>query len=321
MANIDWSVIREQAMGPFQLSVLPSTLQLPALPHAVAAFLEKSRDEQTEIRELAAIVETDSGLTVELLRYANSSFIGLKTKVRSVVQALSLLGFRQSKLFVLTSGAQAAIRSRKSKLIHQASFWNTSFQRALFAREVAKLLGADEEGAFAGAVMQDFLLPVLTNDLFDRYAHFTNDRKAQPDGLDEYEQREFGWDHALIAAGLAVKWKLPDDLICGILLHHKGLRILADPVLRRTSVSAVAISSLLPDQIRQQYSGLDQLVLLETKWPAFKLAEIIQKVDAAHLAMGLGVRNDYPLSRICKTALQQSVVPELSQQVASQLPA
>lgn len=321
MSNIDWSAIREKAMGPFQLSVLPPTLELPALPHAVAAFLDRSRDEQTEMRELSSIIETDSGLTVELLRYANSSFIGLRTKVRTVLHALSILGFRQSKLFVLTSGAQAAIRSRKSKLIHQASFWNTSLQRALFAREVARLLGADEDAAFAGAVMQDFLLPVLTNDLFDRYAPFTSDRVAQPDGLDEYEQREFGWDHALIAAGLATRWKLPDDLICGILMHHKGLRLLADPILRRTPVAAIAISSLLPDGLRQQYSGLDQLVLLETKWSAFKLAEIIQKVDTAHQALGLGVRNDYPLSRICRTALEHSVVPELSQQVASQLPA
>ncbi len=305
MADVDWAQLREQALADFTLAALPPTLALPALPHAVARFIERSKHESTSMKELASIVETDTGLTLEILRHVNSAFVGLRQKARSVQQALALLGIRQSKLFLVTVGAQAAIRARKSKLINQTCFWNACLQKAIFAREAAKLLKTEPDLAFAGALLADFLLPVLTNDLFDDYVAFVNDRSHQPECLCEFERERFGWDHAMAGAVLAHRWKLPDELVCCILFHHRGLAILTDPQLGRTAVAATALAGLLPDQLRQQYSGLEQLVLLQEKWPAFKLMELVEKVDREHSEMGMGVGNDFPLSRRCQMVLEK----------------
>jgi HD-like signal output (HDOD) protein len=304
MTTIDWAAIREESLADFTLAALPPTLALPALPGAVTRFIERSRKESASLRELAGIVETDTGLTLEILKHVNSSFIGLREKVRTVQQALALLGLRQSKLFLISVGTQAAIRARKSKLINQTCFWNSCLQRAIFAREVAKLLRVDEDCAFAGSLLQDYLLPVTTNDLYDRYADFVQNRAACPESLCAYEQAQFGWDHAMAAASLAHRWKLPDELVCCILFHHHGLHLLADPRLGRSPAAAVAISALLPDQLRQQYTGLEQLMLLQQKWPAFDLPKLIEKVDAEHTDLDMGVQNDFPLSRRCKAVLE-----------------
>lgn len=312
MADVDWALLREQALADFTLATLPPTLALPALPHAVARFIERSKSESTSMKELAAIVETDAGLTLEILRHVNSAFVGLRQKARSVQQALALLGIRQSKLFLVTVGAQAAIRARKSKLINQTCFWNACLQKAIFAREVAKLLKTEPDLAFAGALLADFLLPVLTNDLFDDYVKFVNDRSNQPECLCDFERAHFGWDHAMAGAVLAHRWKLPDELVCCILFHHRGLAILTDPQLGRTAVAATAMAGLLPDQMRQQYTGLEQLVLLQEKWPAFKLLELVERVDREHSEMGMGVGNDFPLSRRCQLVLEKgAAVTEL----------
>ncbi len=303
MATIDWTAVREEALGGVTAVELPPTLELPALPQAVTRFLERSKNPNATLRELAAILETDTGLTVELLRFVNSAFVGLRHKATSVQQALSLLGMRQSRTFVVTTGMQAAVRARRSKLINQACFWNASLQKALFAREVAKLLRADTEEAFAAALLQDYLLPVITNDLLDDYLEFIRTRDEQPACLCEFEAARFGWDHAFAGACLAHRWQLPDALVCGILFHHKGLGILADPKLGRSSVAAVALSALLPDQLRQHYAGLEQLALLQEKWPAFNLEEIVREVDAQHEQIGVGVRNDFPLWRRCRPVL------------------
>lgn len=300
-----WKQIIEKRLAGLTLSTLPPTLKLPALPLAVTQFLEKSRKPETSLKDLAKIIETDSGLTLELLRYVNSAFIGLRYKANSVIQSLSLLGQRQSTAFLVTAGMEAAVRARKSKLINQSCFWNACMQKALFAREVAKLLQADEDMAFAGAMLQDFLLPVLTNDLFEQYLGFVEHRNCQRQVITEFEQASFGWDHALAGACLAHRWYLPDEIVCCILLHHQGLTLLADPELRRTSVTAVAISALLPCQLRQNFTGLEQLLLLEQKWPAFNLDEIVNRVDEIHQASGLGVRNDFPLARRCKPAIDR----------------
>lgn len=303
MPELDWTAIRTEALGPFTLQALPPTLKLPALPHAVTLFIEKSKDEQTPLKELAGIVETDTGLTLELLKHVNSAYLGIRQKPKTVLQSLTLLGLRQSRLFLITTGTQAAVCARKSRLMNQTSFWNASLQKALFAREVARLLQTDADVAFAGSLLQDYLLPVLTSELYESYVAFVDQRAAMPECLCEYEQQNFGWNHAVAAACLAYRWKLPDDLVCCLLFHHHGLQILADPRLARSPVSAVALSALLPDQMRQHYQGLEQLVALQQKWPAFQLEELVKRVDSEHAASGLGVVNDFPLSRRCKQIL------------------
>jgi serine/threonine-protein kinase len=308
MAEIDWASIREEALRDFTLAALPPTLKLPALPHVVTQFVSRSNDPKAEVKELARIVETDTGLTLELLRHVNSAFVGLRHKANSVQQAISLLGLRQSKMFIVTTGMQAAVRAKQSKLINQNCFWNASLQKALFAKEVARLLKTDQDVAFAGALLQDYLIPVITNDLSDDYLRFIETRAEQPRCLCEFERSKFGWDHALAAACLAHRWHLPDDLVCCILFHHQGLRILIHPQLGRSAAAAVAISALLPDQLRQDYDGLEQLVKLEEKWPAFDLQELAATVDEKHTELGLGVRNDFPLSRRCRPVFGDEAV-------------
>jgi serine/threonine-protein kinase len=206
-------------------------------------------------------------------------------------------------MLLIATGMEAAVRARNSKLINQGCFWNASLQKALFAREVAGLLKADGDAAFAGALLQDYLLPVLTNDLYDGYLDFVQSREGQPESVCDFERTKFGFDHALAAAALAHRWNLPDELVCCILYHHEGLRILADPDLGRSSVAAVAISALLPDQLRQQYRGLEQLIKLSEKWAKFNLKQLSETVDQKHAELGLGMRNDFPLSRRCSAVL------------------
>jgi serine/threonine-protein kinase len=302
MATVDWAAFRQEALGKFTLSALPPTMQLPALPHAVTLFVQKSEDPNTSEKELARIIETDTGLMFELLKYVNSSAIGLRQRVANVQQAIMLLGRRQCKTLIMTTGMQAAVRARQSRLINQRSFWNASLQRALFAREVALLLKADADTAFAGAMLQDYLLPVLTNDLFNSYLKFIDARDEQPPCLAEYERTIFGWDHSLAASALAHRWHLPDELVCCILYHHSGLGILKHAQLGPTAVAAVALSALLSDQIRQHEGGIAKLLLLEQKWTAFNLKKVAETVDAKQAAMNLGVQNDFRLARAIQAA-------------------
>jgi serine/threonine-protein kinase len=212
---------------------------------------------------------------------------------------------RPSKNLLITVGTKAAIQARQSRLINQNCFWNAALQKALFARELAALLKTDQDIAFSGALLQDFLLPVLTSELYDQYLDFIKVRDKHPVDICEFEQASFGWDHAIAGACLAHRWKLPDELVCCILFHHQGLQILAHPVLGRSPVAAVALAALLPDQLRQCYQGLERLLLLEQKWPAFKLQTVAETVDAKQDEAGMGVRNDFPLSRRCKSVLNQ----------------
>ncbi|MBI3864079.1 MAG: HDOD domain-containing protein [Planctomycetia bacterium] len=305
---IDWGKLLDSALGDFTIAALPPTLSLPALPVAVTQFIEKSNDPRIEIKDLAKIVETDSGLTIELLKHVNSAYVGARVRVASAGQALAMLGLAPSRNLLITVGTKAAIQARQSKLINQSCFWNAALQKAIFAREIARMLKADYDLAFNGALLQDYLLPVVTNELYDHYVEFIKARDQHPVDICQFEQQSFEWDHAIAGACLARRWKLPDELVGCILFHHAGIEILSDPDLGRTAAAAVALSALLPDQLRQCYQGLEQLVVVEQAWPALNLKAVAETVDAQHEAAGLGVRNDFPLMRRCRTIFGQTPV-------------
>ncbi len=304
--SVDWAAIREDALAGITTSSLPSDVQFPALPHAVTLFVQKSRDDSVQLKELAAILEADASLTVQLLRYVNSSFLAVKKKVVSVLQALSLLGSQQSLRFVIATGMEAAVRAHDSRLINQNAFWSTNLQKAIFAREVALLLNTDPEVAFVGALLQDFVLPVLTNDLLDDYSHFVPGEETTAQALSEFEESHFGWDHGLLGACLAHGWNLPDELVCCICYHHSGLQILTDPRMGRSPVAATALSALLPDSFSRHDHGLQLLMKLEPKWPAFRLERLAEAVDRQYVQMGLGVHNEFPLLQRCKALRNES---------------
>ena len=52
--------------------------------------MRRSRDEAAPLPELAEVLETDSALTIELLKYVNSSSNGLRNKAKTVLQAITL---------------------------------------------------------------------------------------------------------------------------------------------------------------------------------------------------------------------------------------
>jgi HD-like signal output (HDOD) protein len=297
---MNWAKLADEALAGFDLSALPPTVELPALPHAVTLFVRRSRDEAVPLHELAQILETDSALTIELLKYVNSSANGLRNKATTVLQAITLLGCARCRLFVIATGMGAAVRAQCSKLIDQTAFWSDTLQKAIFAREIALLLRTDPDVAFVGALLQDFLLPFLTNSLTDDYRKFIESRETPLVMLSKFEATQFGWDHALAGACLAHGWDLPGELVCCILYHHGGLQILTDPRLGRSPVAASALSALLPDQFCQDDHGFELLTKLEQKWPAFRLEPIAESVDRQHQEMGLGVRHDSTLLQWCK---------------------
>jgi HD-like signal output (HDOD) protein len=282
----NWTAIRKSVLGDQKRRLLPPKLKVPTLPAALMKFCRRADDPRVSPCELASIIETDAGLTCNLLRHVNSSKFALRNKAATAQQALTLLGIRATRLVLMTTAVQAATAGSKGKLVDLTAFANSNLERALFARELAGVLKADVDLAFAASMMQDFLLPMLSDELSDEYKRFFDLQRAQPMELARREQETFGWSHALAAGSLMWEWGFPDDLVCAVLLHHKGLEVLTDPDLARTSVSAVAIAALLPDPFQQSPGGIEILAKLNERWPALALETMADRVEPAFREQG-----------------------------------
>ncbi|MCH9654534.1 MAG: HDOD domain-containing protein [Planctomycetes bacterium] len=287
----DWTKLRKNLIGDGKQSPLPSQIKLPMLPKAVMEFSEKAEDPKSTPKVLSKIIETDAGISCELLRMVNSSAFALRRKVSSIQQTITLMGIRSTKLFLVTTGLKQAMSTNDSKLINLPNFWSTNLERALTAREIARLMKVDPDVAFSAAMLQDFLLPVLSKELFDFYLQFTINQDSNPYLLNEYERQQFNWDHCAAAANVMLDWSFPDELICCVFLHHEGLKLLTDPELGKSPAAAVAVASLIPDPLRQDPNGLNQLLTLNAAWPEFNLFEIAEQIDSELREESTAARN------------------------------
>jgi HD-like signal output (HDOD) protein len=276
---IDWTKLRQHLIGDRNESVMPPKVKLPTLPHALIEFNRKAEDPEAGPAELGRIIESDTGLTCDLLRYVNSSTFGLRNKASTAQQAIAMLGIRAAKLFLISAGVEHAMKACKSKLINLQAFCLTNLERALFAKAIARRLRADGDLAYAASMLQDFLLPTLSNELFDTYFKYAQTPENVRRPLVDFEKSTLGWDHPLATAQVLMAWKFPDDLTCCVLLQHGGLAVLCDPEVGRSAAAAVAVAGLMPDILRQSGDGLGQLLKLNELWPDFDLAETSRQVS------------------------------------------
>jgi len=298
-STVNWSRIRESILGERPgRSMLPD-VRLPVLPQVISEFSKRADDPDVRIAQLAALVESDAGLTCQLLKIVNASTSGLKHRIGSAQHAITTLGIRKTRLCLVTAALHEALPARQLKLINLGLFWNTNLERACFAQRMATLFRGDETLAFAAGLLVDFLLPVLTNELESEYCDFLRMQQSQPIDLIDFEQQVFGWNHAEAGARVMFGWGFPDDLICCVLFHHQGLSLLAHPEAGKTTAAAVALASLAPDPLRQTPAGLEMLGRLSTAWKAFDLKQTAELVYEDYQRQALESANHIPLKVHC----------------------
>jgi EAL and modified HD-GYP domain-containing signal transduction protein len=108
---------------------------------AITRLLAKLLDPKTEFHELEALVRCDVSLSYKLLRLINSSFFGLPRTIRSIRQALLLLGIRR-----LTTWISLMLLSGVDDKPHELTV--TAMVRAKMCELLAQAMAQDGEDTF-----------------------------------------------------------------------------------------------------------------------------------------------------------------------------
>ncbi len=228
------------------LKKLMTGAQLPALPQSAIRLLELSQDPENGPAEFAVPIESDPGLTGQVLRFVNSSYFGFSREISSIKLAITLVGIRTIKNFALWSAVFSLMPNPKCGPFDLKSLWQDSLRRALFARAFGKLLGMkDAEDLFAAALLQDMAVPLLARELPQQYAELFNRCASESRRLSQLEQEEFGWSHAQAAATMARHWSLPEEFAV-LIEAHTELATMLESDKAQPSQLSVGLSSLLP---------------------------------------------------------------------------
>jgi HD-like signal output (HDOD) protein len=275
----NWAELSTNAIDSIKNCDLSAEVQIPTFPAALMEFLKASEDPDVRIQKLAKIIEHDPGLTLDLMKCVNVCKYANQARVRNPTEALVRMGISGARAYLLVIGMQTTTLSFESKLMNHRNFWNESMQKALFAQNAAKLLSTDASFAFLGGLLQDYILPVLTNQYDSEYIEYLKNAGRDGVPLHEWEQAKFGWNHASAAAFVASKWHLPDDLLCAIFLHHFIELPVNTVEMELFALFPITLAALLPDQLRQVPSGVERLIVADQQSKAFDLNALCDQVD------------------------------------------
>ncbi|MHC4404456.1 MAG: HDOD domain-containing protein [Planctomycetota bacterium] len=221
---------------------------LPAMPQTAIRLLDVSKDPDCGPAEYAMPIEADPGLTVQVLRFVNSSYFGFRNEISNVKQAITLVGVRTIKDFVLWCAVFSMIPNPRCAEFDLKRLWQDSLRRALFARAMGKLLGLPEaEEAFAAALLQDMAVPLLAKEAPEVYEKLLKVRAENYSRvrLSMLEDHVFGWTHAEAAGIMARQWRLPEALADLIQVHLDVQKWSGVPQ-QEPGKLAVSLSALLP---------------------------------------------------------------------------
>ena len=221
--------------------------EIPTLPEVVMKLLERLKNPDVHLEDVASIVETDPGLSAQVLKMANSPLYGFRSEIKNVKHAISALGLKRLEQIAISYGVKKAVKDPKAEGFDFNLFWSTSLYRAIMSKEISIATGVGgPDEAFTGALLQDIALPVLLKDWYREYKHVYDKWKSGREPLSKVEERTLSWTHAQAGAWMAKRWGFPAMLICCIGLHPEPLEKAQKLGLGTTAVVPVMLSQRIP---------------------------------------------------------------------------
>jgi len=200
--------------------VIKNIRDLPSLPVVVMELLNSFEQEDVSIGVLAAKVSRDQALAAKTLRLANSSFYGLQSKVTTINQAITILGFDSVRTLITAAAVTDNFSAGKHASFDFKAFWRHSIGTALCSKMLARALNLNQDYAFISGLLHDIGKLVLVTRFPQQYAAAIAHRDKHDCYMLEAESAVLGVDHTTVGRALAEYWKFPALMQKAIASHH-----------------------------------------------------------------------------------------------------
>jgi len=228
---------------------------IPPCPIILERFMTEARQDEPDFKRLANVIGTDVGLSAGLIKTANSPYFGMRQRVRSVNEALVILGLKTASRAV----AGLVLSKAFPNVANLERFWDASARIALLSGWLAQHLnisGLQADDAYTFGLFRDCGIPVLLG-RFPRYENVLVAANGDVTrSFTEVEAAELPTNHAMVGCLLAQNWWLPEEICLAIRNHHDVLALESiDSKLPLLSRRLIAIAQLA-EYIVQQQLGL-----------------------------------------------------------------
>ena len=209
-------------MSPLTFEQLGERIQqIPLLPQVVSDVQDILQQVEVDLELLEWTLHKDMAIVARVLRLANSPFYGLSGEISSIHEACLLLGMHTIRNVVTTAGVMMQLPADGDGLIDRKKLWEHSMGTAVAARVIASHAGFDQENAFTGGMLHDIGKLVMDRYFHSDYQAVLHYQVTEDCLLREAETAVLGFDHSIVGARAAQRWRFPASIVEAIEHHHE----------------------------------------------------------------------------------------------------
>ena len=190
-------------------------------------ILDLTNDPESDLDEVAKLIESQPTVHASILHVANTAFFGAGGQVETVNEAMQTLGLEFVRSLAILELSKSRLELPPQLMTLAETVLNHCVETSQFAHQMKPLLeNANMLQTLSSLSLLHDLgkLVFLINEKED-YAALWEQSAAQKIPLWKLEQEAYGCDHAGIGAYLFDLWGLPEALIRGVAWHHKPLKV------------------------------------------------------------------------------------------------
>jgi putative nucleotidyltransferase with HDIG domain len=191
---------------------------LPLIYERLTSVINHPR---SSIADISRIISEDQGLTVRLLKLANSPMFGYFSKIDSIGMAATIIGTQQLQALALAISVMEVFTGIPEELICMKSFWRHSIACGIVARALATYRReANVERAFAAGILHDVGRVIMCSATPEIVNETLVASRNEQSLIFNAEEARFGFTHAAVGGGLLTKWRIPMSIAESVACHH-----------------------------------------------------------------------------------------------------
>lgn len=197
-----------------------SDIEIPPRPKILLLIGDEMRKEEPDYPYLASLIRSDVLLSAGLIKTANSGAMGTTRRIRSINEALLMLGLR----VVSNTIAGLIFKNLFPPSAELDRYWDASERTAELSGWIVQRLDirkkVSSDDAYTFSLFRDCGIPVLLR----RFPKYKEVLKAANNDAEriftEVENRSLPTNHALVGARMLRDWEMPAEFVLGVQHHH-----------------------------------------------------------------------------------------------------
>ena len=243
------------------LEAIAKIERFSAAPRVLSQATRLLQNPDSDLDDITKLIRSDSALTGDILRGANSAFYSLGEKVPSLERAIQKIGFGECmRLLKLSVAHSMSQRDLGCYGINSEVFWSDSLFNGILLETIARELQCtDPDTAHTTGLLRYVGRPAINQCLIDFGIGLFPDGKMS---LKEWETENVGFNQTEAAGHLLRSWRFPEDICSAIQWQEDPAGAPSqDPLLLCLNFTL----SILPEALDMQYAavraGIDDIRL------------------------------------------------------------